>query len=317
VPATNIVIAGSGTNRTVQITPASNKFGSATITLTVMDSDSSTSSQSFLVTVAPVNDAPTLAPISDLTIAENSGLQTVALTGISSGSADEIQTLSVTAVSSVPSLIPNPTVTYTSPASTGTLTFTPVANRNGTTTISVFVNDGLVVVSRTFQVTVTPVNTLPAISSIADRTIAENTQTGLIPFTVSDDETPASSLIASTRSSNPMLVPPANIVVSGSGTNRAVNVIPAPNTFGKANITLTVSDSAGAMASSTFSLTVTATLRIAHAGPNVILTWAATNAVLQESGQMLGSWQDVAPLRTSPCTMPATGLKFLRLRESQ
>ena len=48
---------------------------------------------------------------------------------------DSGQALTVTAVSSNPGLIPNPTVSYTSPGTTGSLRFTPVANASGTATI--------------------------------------------------------------------------------------------------------------------------------------------------------------------------------------
>ena len=54
----------------------------------------------------------------------------------------ESQTLTVTASSSNTALIPNPTVIYTSPSATGSLSFTPVANAFGTATITVTVNDG-------------------------------------------------------------------------------------------------------------------------------------------------------------------------------
>ena len=57
-----------------------------------------------------MNQPPTLNAITNLTINENAGLQTVNLSGISSGAANENQTLTVTATSSKPILIPNPTV---------------------------------------------------------------------------------------------------------------------------------------------------------------------------------------------------------------
>jgi hypothetical protein len=78
------------------------------------------------------NNPPTLNPISNLTIAEDAGTQTVSLSGISSGAVNETQTLTLVASSSNPSLIPNPAVSYVSPNTSGTLTFTPVANANGT-----------------------------------------------------------------------------------------------------------------------------------------------------------------------------------------
>ena len=48
----------------------------------------------------------------------------------------------VTASSSNPALIPNPTVTYTSPNATGSLAYTPVANTSGSAVITVTVSDG-------------------------------------------------------------------------------------------------------------------------------------------------------------------------------
>src|SRR5262249_56892005 len=62
---------------------------------------------------------------------------TVNLTGISSGASNQVQTLTVNATSSNPGLVPNPTVNYTSPNSTGTLSFTPAAFATGSTTIAV------------------------------------------------------------------------------------------------------------------------------------------------------------------------------------
>ncbi len=85
-------------------------------------------------------------------------------------------------------------------------------------------------------------NQPPTISNIADQTISTNSSTGPIPFTIGDAETPADSLLVSGSSSNPTLVPDANIVFGGSGTNRTVTVTPAGNQSGSATLTVTVSD---------------------------------------------------------------------------
>lgn len=104
------------------------------------------------------NNAPTLAAISDpASVCQNSGVQTINLTGIATGAANETQTLTISASSSNTGLIPTPTITYTSPNAAGTLTYTPVAGVSGTSTITVTVNDGATnnnVVVRTFVVTV-------------------------------------------------------------------------------------------------------------------------------------------------------------------
>lgn len=88
-----------------------------------------------------VYQPPTLDPIPNLTIYENAGPQTVALTGISSGS-NGSQTVTVTTVSSDATLIPTPAVNYISPNSTGTLIFAPATNMLGTATLTVAVDKG-------------------------------------------------------------------------------------------------------------------------------------------------------------------------------
>ena len=140
MPEANIVFGGSGSNRTVTVTPALDQFGSATITVSVSDRTNNAAT-SFVLLVNPVNDAPTLDLIGDLMIPQDAGLQTVALSGISPGPANELQQLTINAVSSNPGLISNPTVTYISPGSTGSLAFTPVPGASGFAIITVTVQD--------------------------------------------------------------------------------------------------------------------------------------------------------------------------------
>ncbi|HEY2953072.1 MAG TPA: immunoglobulin domain-containing protein, partial [Verrucomicrobiae bacterium] len=82
----------------------------------------------------------------------------------------------------------------------------------------------------------------PTISDITNKVTNENTPTAAIPFTLSDDVTPATNLTVSGSSSNLALVPNANIVFGGSGSNRTVTITPAANQSGTATITLCVSD---------------------------------------------------------------------------
>src|SRR5207245_4885122 len=94
-------------------------------------------------------------------------------------------------------------------------------------------------------------------SYITNQTISATSSTGPLAFTVSDAQTPLTSLTVSASSSNPTLVPNANIVLGGSGGNRTVTVTPASSQVGTATITLTVSD--GCLSASTsFTLTVNA-----------------------------------------------------------
>jgi hypothetical protein len=113
---------------------------------------------------------PTLTQPPSLTILEGAGVQTVQLTGI--GSAASNAAISITASSSNPALIADPAVSYTSPSASGSLSFTPVANANGTTTITVTVQassgDPL---TRSFTVTVTPVNDAPSFTAGPNQTV--------------------------------------------------------------------------------------------------------------------------------------------------
>jgi hypothetical protein len=258
-------------------TPVALAYGSATITVTVNDGGTSNNvvSQSFTVTVNPVNQPPTLNALANVSINEGAGLQTVNLSGITSGAANEVQTLTVTASSSNTGLIPTPAVSYTSPNTTGSIGFTPVASAYGSATITVTVNDGGTsnnIVSRSFTVTVNQVIPPPTISSITNLIIAVDSATAPIPFIIGSTTTPAANLTLSGSSDNPTLVQTADIAFGGTGSSRTVTVTPEPGQTGLANITLTVSDGTN-IANSVFLLSVRqrpaapGNLRVAGTGP--------------------------------------------------
>ena len=96
----------------------------------------------------------------------------------------------------------------------------------------------------------------PTISGIPDQVIDENTASETIFFTIDDAQVPASGLALTATSSNPDLVPGANIDFGGSGSNRSVDVVPTFGRFGSAMITVTVDDGI-ATASTSFILKVT------------------------------------------------------------
>ena len=257
VPNPTVNYTSPSTGGVLTFAPVAMAFGSATITVTVNDGGASNNiiSRSFAVTVSPVNQPPTLNPLANLTINENSGVQTVNLSGISSGANNELQTLVVTAISSNPGVIPNPAVNYTSPSATGFLTFAPVTSALGSATLTVTVNDGGTsnnIVSRSFTVTI---NSLPTISAMTNLVIAVNTATPLIPFTIGDVETAASNLTVSASSDNAALVQSANIAFGGAGASRTIKITPIAGQTGVANITVSVSDGT-ATANSAFLLSV-------------------------------------------------------------
>lgn len=253
VPVSTIVLGGSGAARTVTVTPVVNQSGTATITLTVGDG-AATTSTTFVLTVNPVNDAPTIGVITDRSTNEDIS----SVVNFSIGDVDTAATsLTVTATSSDTALVPVPSIVFSGTGTSRTATITPEANQNGTATITFTVSDGSLTASQFFVLTVNAVNDAPTITTITDRTIDEDGTTGAISFTVGDVETAVTSLTVSANSSNLSLVPIGNIVVSGTGASRSVTVTPAANQSGTAGITLSVSD--GTVATPTaFLLTVNA-----------------------------------------------------------
>ncbi len=244
IPDPTVTYTSPNTTGTLRFTPVAFGFGTASITVTVDDGGASNNlvTRTFTVTVNPVNQPPTLNTLTDLVLNEGDGLQTVNLSGITSGATNETQTLGVTATSSNPGLIPHPTVIYSSPDAIGALRFTPVAGAAGGAVISVTVNDGAAsnnTLTRTFNVSV---NRRPTISTIADQSVAMGAVVPPISFMIDDEETAASSLAVTVTSTNQSLLADADIVISGSGASRSLNLLPAADQAGVTEITVTVND---------------------------------------------------------------------------
>jgi hypothetical protein len=140
-------------------------------------------------------------------------------------------------------------VTYSSPSTTGSLGFAPVANANGTATITVTVNDGGSVnpsVSQAFAVTVNPVNDAPSFTKGADQMVKNDSGPNSIPNwatgisagpadesgqTLSFELTPSNSAI--------FLVPPA---ISPAGT---LTFTPKANAVGISTVAVQLHDNGG------------------------------------------------------------------------
>jgi hypothetical protein len=249
---------------TISFTPVANASGTATVTVTVSDASGSVT-RSFLVSVAAVNQAPTIDAIGNASVAENSGQQSVNITGITAGPGDSNQSLTVTATSDNPGLVPNPSVTYTSPNNTGTLNFTPVAGQSGTATITVTVQDnggtangGVDTTTRTFTVTVTPANQAPTLDSISPVNILENAGQQTVTLTgISSGNAGNEALTVTATSNNTALIPNPTVNYTSPNDTGTISFTPAADVSGTATITVTVSDASGT-ATQSFAVNVTA-----------------------------------------------------------
>ena len=257
VPNANIVFGGSGANRTVTVTPVGNGSGASTVTVTVSDGELQ-ASDTFLLTVNAVNDAPTISDVADQTISEDGDTGALAFTV---GDAEtDASSLIMAGTSSDTTLVPNDNIVFGGTGASRTVTVTPASDASGTSTITLTVSDGSLQNSDTFLLTVNAVNDAPTISDVEDQEIDEDGDTGVLNFKVADAETPPSSLQVTGSSSNTTLVPNANITFgtpTAAGANRTVTVSPAANESGTSTITITVSDGS-LSASDSFLLTVNA-----------------------------------------------------------
>jgi hypothetical protein len=200
-----------GSNRSLVVTPAPNQSGTATITVSVSDGQLSASS-SFVLTVNAVNDSPTIANIADRAIDQNTA------TGPVSFTVGDVETaagsLALSAGSSNPTLVPVQNIVFGGSGSSRTVNVTPATNQTGTATISITVSDGALTATDSWVLTVrstATTNTAPVISSVRSTTIFSGGSSLPIRFSVSDAETAPDALQVSDASSNPSLIPNANV----------------------------------------------------------------------------------------------------------
>ena len=272
----SITISGSGNARTVEILPNHEQSGTTTITVTVNLLGGGTATDTFVLTVLPVNDMPFFQmAISSDAVVEDSGTRTLpgAAVGMFAGLSEPDQVLSFHVTNNT-----NPSLFSVAPAisPTGTLTYTPAANAFGNADITVVLKDdgGTANGGRdtsdpvTFTIQVTPVNDVPTFTKGADQTVSEDAGFVTIGNWVTGvsagptNESGQSLTFVVTNNTNPSLFQ-VQPFISFFG-NRSLNFQPASNAAGSADITVVLKDDGGTSnggvdttASQTFTITVT------------------------------------------------------------
>ena len=263
IPNPTVTYSSADTTGSLAFTPVADAFGSATITVSIEDggldtnlsttADNNTFLRTFVVTVNPINDAPTLASVSDQIVDEDSASQSLNLTGVSAGP-NETGSVSITATSDNSSLIPDPSVTYDGTSGTALLSYQPVADQFGSANITVTITDGgtdgdlstladNLTLDQVFVVTVNPINDVPTISPISTQGVDEDSQEVGIPFagvTAGGGETQSVRITAT--SSDPGLVPDPTVVYADPDSTGELRIQPVGDQFGSAVITVTVED---------------------------------------------------------------------------
>jgi VCBS repeat-containing protein len=248
---------------TLVLQPLPNQTGNSVITVLVNDGHD-TESQQFTITVSPINHKPTITTtILDQTINEDTTSQFISFT-VTDADADM---LTISVISSDESIIPANAGHLTIQNADGdtdyplmtaqgkmSLKFSPLSNMSGSLELTVTVFDGSLADSTSFFVTVNEINDPPEISHIDTQFILEDTEISDISITVSDEDT--NSLTVTILSGNETLVPSntASItlrnntqgnsytLITDSGSNLSLSILPAANESGTVTITVSVTD---------------------------------------------------------------------------
>ncbi len=251
------------------------------------------------------NAPPTISAVADSAISEDGTTPAIAFTiGDYLVPADN---LVVQAFSSDTALVPDTNITLGGSAAARTVTVVPASNLSGEAMITLRVSDGVFQSTESFALTVNAANDAPQIGVISNQ-ISDGLTPTIVPFTVSDNESAASSFTVTRISSNPSLVPVANVVLGGSGTNRSVTLTPVSGQTGKTTITLIVSDGASSSTRSFVYAVVAGTGPISAAQTGLITadtTWATGTAPLEGDTRR---WQ------TGALTVNLTGATYARFQ---
>ena len=244
--------------------PAKDRYGTATITLTISDGYAS-ASRSFRLIVTPVNDAPSFVKGPNQTVDEDAGPQKVVnwATAITPGPYEENQKVWFEVVTDNPDLFAEgPAV-----APNGTLTYTPAPDAFGTAEVEVrLVDDGGTDYGgvnaspwQKFTINVRAVNDAPVIAPIPTMGTEIGQITDEIDITVTDVDSDVSQITLEVTSANPGLVPndPEHIIVKPVAPGQwKLQLRPVEGKIGTATITVRATDAEGGTSLRPFDLIV-------------------------------------------------------------
>lgn len=294
VTTNNLVLSGTGANRTLKITPTqdlpssfftTNAPGFSDIKLTVTDPARGLStSRTFRLTVTYVNQAPIVSTATNtVEIIENQSPNIVfTISDVDSKLKKSLLDVKSSDVTLVPNTTNNIVVTGSDAlpgvATNITVKVIPLANKNGSTKLTFVATDGSLTATNIVTLVVKPDWQPPIITNIPNQTIVAGTVSPLIKFTVDSIEVDPATLTVTAVSTNENLIPNRNIVVAGSGKNRTIQYTANGQFTGQAGIIVTVSDGTAASADHFF-VTV-------QSGPS---TFFANSENIKITGKAVGS----------------------------
>lgn len=248
----------SGFYRIFRYVPTSDFNGTDTVTYVAQGPTGTSATATLSFHVAPKDDAPTLSalPAAGVAAVEDQPvvLSVSALLAAAQAHSKDGRPMQLR----VASLVSGTLLRAGNPVSVGmllapseSLTWLPPMNQVGLSDAFVFTaDDGLQSNPTTVRINLAPVNDFPGFSAPTSATLAEDgtvcvplTQVGPGGGVDEANQTLTFTLLTSNYTLLPNAAP--NLVVTGTGASRCLNVTPMPNANGSANITVTIADNGG------------------------------------------------------------------------
>jgi hypothetical protein len=251
IPASGLSLAGTGSERSLRITPNRDAYGDTTVTVRVSDGIAA-ATRTVTVTVRPVNDPPrcTIPPTMSGTFVVGQVIS--ASPGTWNDAADGGTIATPYLWQWQRSSNPDGSGAVDIPGATAA-TYTLVNQDSGQAIrVRVIARDATGL-SATANSDISPLVSAsgslpPSILCPGSLTVSEDQTSAPVDITISDAETTSDRLVLTASSADPALIPTANITLAGTGSNRTIRVKPAANRSGTTQIALTVAD--GVMSSS-------------------------------------------------------------------
>ncbi|MCI0746263.1 MAG: putative Ig domain-containing protein [Verrucomicrobia subdivision 3 bacterium] len=307
----NIGVLTNGTRATITITVVPTAPGMitnvATVTATTLDHNSANDSGSAVVRV---NFPPVISTILDQSTFEDTPTSPLSFT------IDDVETspeaLNVSGTSSNTNLVANASIFFEGSGMERTFSLVPSPDKTGTTTITVFVNDGLDTRSTSFALAVNPVNDSPSFVKGADLMVPEDSGLQTVPawataITAGPPDESGQSLTFTVTNNNAALfsVQPA---IAPNGT---LTFAPSLNANGSAAITFQLRDSGGtANGGSDMSLVQMFVITVIPVNDAPGFTKGPNQIVVEDAGSIIvNGW--AAALSAGPPDESGQSLSFL------
>lgn len=260
VSAVAVATGSTSSDRILVVTLVPNAFGNAPIEVVATDVYGS-ATNTFILGVISVPDAPVFGPIADIQTTEDTSVEIVLpITDADTALSDLVLSSSI----SNPNLIASLSYTVTAESILARINLVP--NASGFSAISITVSDNnSPAQTRAFGITVSPVADLPVLDPILPNPLIVNEDAVVtVPLTITDADTAIDALVLTGTSSNSNLV--SGITFTTTSSNAVANIALVTNAFGTATVTISVSEGTN-VSSQSFELQVIEEIEPPELGP--------------------------------------------------